>query len=237
MRKLIAYGLVLVGVLIIAYPKASEWYNDRQQEKLMAQWEISDTDETVGQVAQEQYDGLTNLFVQLDEEAEETGVGVADPSESAIAATPTVPAQSATSAVSASTTTKAEPIATIRIPSIKLKLPVLEGATQKNMKSAAAHLKETAPIGEIGNAAIAAHRMRAKGKLFNRLNEVKVGDQVIVETRKGTFTYIVYELSIVEPTDVSVLNYNDRDKRLTLITCDPVVDPTHRLIVHAEMQQ
>jgi sortase A len=101
------------------------------------------------------------------------------------------------------------------------------------MKSAAAHLKETAPIGEIGNAAIAAHRMRAKGKLFNRLNEVKVGDEIIVETRKGTFTYTVYDLSIVEPTDVSVLNYNDKDKRLTLITCDPVVDPTHRLIVHA----
>lgn len=127
-------------------------------------------------------------------------------------------------------------IATIKIPSIKLKLPVLEGATQKNLKYAAAHLKETAAIGEVGNSAIAAHRMRAKGRLFNRLNEIKVNDKIIIETSGKTFTYTVNKISIVEPTDVSVLNYNKTDKRLTLITCDPVVDPTHRLIVHAEMK-
>ncbi|MDF2836918.1 MAG: hypothetical protein K0Q63_2558, partial [Paenibacillus sp.] len=33
-RRWMAYVLVLAGILIIAYPKASEWYNDRQQEKL-----------------------------------------------------------------------------------------------------------------------------------------------------------------------------------------------------------
>lgn len=222
MKRWMAYSLVLLGIVIIAYPKASEWYNDRQQEKLMAEWELGETYEAAGQAALEQYDGLTTLFETADE------VDVSSPE-------PTLSAEPSATAVPVSTETKAAPIATIRIPSIKLKLPVLEGATQKNLKSAAAHLKETAPIGEIGNAAIAAHRMKAKGKLFNRLNEVKVGDEIIVETRKGTFTYTVYDLSIVEPTDVSVLNYNDKDKRLTLITCDPVVDPTHRLIVHAAM--
>jgi sortase A len=214
--------------LIIAYPKASEWYNDRQQEKLMAQWEIGESGETAGQAAQEQYDGLTALFAAEDGE----DAGSPAPTESA---EPSLSAEPAATAVPASAAAKPEPIATIRIPSIKLKLPVLEGATQRNMRSAAAHLKETAPIGEVGNAAIAAHRMKAKGKLFNRLNEVKVGDEIIVETRKGTFTYTVYDLSVVEPSDVSVLNYNNKDKRLTLITCDPVVNPTHRLIVHAAM--
>lgn len=222
MKRWMAYSLVLIGVLIIVYPKASEWYNDRQQEKLMAEWEIGESTEAAAQAALEQYDGLTTLFESAVENEDSTPE-------------PTLSAEPAVTAVPVAAENKAVPIATIRIPSIKLKLPVLEGATQKNLKSAAAHLKETAPIGEIGNAAIAAHRMRAKGKLFNRLNEVKVGDEIIVETRKGTFTYTVYDLSIVEPSDVSVLNYNDKDKRLTLITCDPVVDPTHRLIVHAAM--
>jgi sortase A len=225
MRRWIAYSLVLIGIVILAYPKASEWYNDKQQEKLMAQWEIGETNEEAGQAALEQYGGLTTLFEELD--AEETRTPVPTDTSAESGPSPTaIPAES-----------KVEPIATIRIPSIKLKLPVLEGATQKNMKSAAAHLKETAPIGEIGNAAIAAHRMRAKGKLFNRLNEVKTGDEIIIETKTGKFTYIVYDTSIVLPTDVSVLNYNDKDKRLTLITCDPVVDPTHRLIVHAAIKE
>lgn len=230
MRKWMAYALVLIGILILAYPKASEWYNDRQQQKLLAEWEIGETTEAANQEALEQYDSLTSLF---DEAAVEDDI-VEQANEPTEAASSTV---EPTAALPTATQEPAgpTPIATIRIPSIKLKLPVLEGATQRNMKSAAAHLKETAPIGEIGNAAIAAHRMRAKGKLFNRLNEVKIGDEVIVETRTGKFTYVVYDLSIVEPTDVSVLNYNDKDKRLTLITCDPVVNPTHRLIVHAAM--
>ncbi|MDQ6418347.1 class D sortase [Paenibacillus sp. LHD-117] len=231
MRKIAAYGLVLVGVLILAYPKASEWYNDRQQEKLMAQWEIAALDEEAGEEAREQYDGLTTLFSESLEEEE------VDATEPAVTESAAASAEPSATKAPATSQPKQEAIATIRIPSIKLKLPVLEGATQKNMRSAAAHLKETAPIGEVGNAAIAAHRMRAKGKLFNRLNEVKIGDEIIVETRSGKFTYIVYDLSIVEPSDVSVLNYNNKDKRLTLITCDPVVNPTHRLIVHAAMEQ
>jgi len=230
MRRWIAYSLVLIGIALLAYPKASAWYNDMQQEELLAQWEIGETNEAAGQEALEQYEGLTTLFNEEPDSEEDGAIDVIDTSVASEEPSSTVkPAAPAG---------KAEPIiATIRIPSIKLKLPVLEGATQQNMKSAAAHLKETAPIGEIGNAAIAAHRMRAKGKLFNRLNEVKAGDEIIVETRSGKFTYIVYDTSIVEPTDISVLNYNDKDKRLTLITCDPVVDPTHRLIVHAAIKE
>lgn len=111
----------------------------------------------------------------------------------------------------------------------------MEGATKANMKHAAAHMKETAPIGEIGNAAIAAHRSRTAGRLFNRLNEVKVGDTISVKTSDQEYEYEVYDISIVEPTDVSVLNGNKQDKILTLITCDPLVNPTHRLIIHAKI--
>lgn len=222
-KKILAYGFVLIGVLLLAYPKASEWYNDRQQQKLMEAWEASAMNEEASDDAVAQYDGLTQLFSEIDYDLlvpDETPRQTAE----ATAQTEATPKPTALNA-----------IATIKIPSIKLTLPVLEGATQKNMKYAAAHLKETTPLGAVGNAAIAAHRMRAKGSLFNRLDEVKIGDKIIIETKNETFTYTVNKVSIVEPTDVSVLNYNQTDKRLTLITCDPIVDPTHRLIVHAEM--
>ncbi|RJX37868.1 class D sortase [Paenibacillus pinisoli] len=223
MKRLLSYGLIVIGLLIIVYPKASAWLDDRQQEKLMAQWAETMEDEQARQEALDQYDRLSALFA----EAESDG-------DDASPAPDVVPEPTETAAPSKEQP-KLDAIATIRIPSIKVNLPVLEGATQKNMKYAAAHLTETAPIGEVGNAAIAAHRMRAKGKLFNRLNEVKEGDKIIVETKGETYTYVVTGTSIVEPTDVSVLNYNKTDRRLTLITCDPVVNPTHRLIVHAEL--
>ncbi|MNC63655.1 Sortase family protein [compost metagenome] len=103
------------------------------------------------------------------------------------------------------------------------------------MKHAAAHMKETAALGEVGNAAIAAHRSRTTGRLFNRLGEVEIGDIISIQTSTEKYQYVVYDISIVEPTDVSVLNGNKTDSILTLITCDPLVNPTHRLIIHAKL--
>lgn len=226
MKKILSYTLVIVGLLILLYPKANEWYDNRQQDKLMADWEEASFDETAEQQAQQQYEDLTDLF---NEESAAAAVD-AEPEPTIV---PTDPATDAPSAAPAAQ--KLTPIATIKIDKIKLKLPVLEGATQKNMKSAAAHLKETSAIGQIGNAAIAGHRMRSKGRLFNRLGEVEVGDKIVVDTKEKSYTYTVYKVSIVKPTDVSVLNYNNKDKLLTLITCDPIVNPTHRLIIHAKM--
>lgn len=226
MKKILSYTLVIAGLLILLYPKANEWYENRQQDKLMADWEEASFDETAEQQAQQQYEDLTDLFNE-----ESTAVD-AEPTTAPTTVPTDVPsvAPSAAPAVQ-----KITSIGTIKIDKIKLKLPVVEGATQKNMKSAAAHLKETTAIGQIGNAAIAGHRMRSKGRLFNRLGEVEVGDKIVVDTKEKSYTYTVYKVSIVKPTDVSVLNYNNKDKLLTLITCDPIVNPTHRLIIHAKM--
>lgn len=117
-----------------------------------------------------------------------------------------------------------------------MELPVLEGATKTNMRYAAAHMKETTDLGEEGNAAIAAHRSHTKGRLFNRLNEVEVGDEILIEVKEGSYVYTVDKISVVKPTDVSVLDVEDPEERvLTLITCDPLINPTHRLIVRAKM--
>lgn len=234
LRKILATILIIVGILIMIYPQASEWYDNRQQERLLAEWESSSLDE-IAEEARRQYEGLTTLF------AEEPGNNDPDYASATAEAIETLEETDLNTEEPEPTpspkpeTPKQEPIASIKIAKIKLNLPVLKGATQKNMKYAAAHLTETTGFGQVGNAAIAAHRMRAKGSLFNRLNEVEIGDKIVIETKDETFTYTVNKVSIVEPSDVSVLNYNDKDKRLTLITCDPVVNPTHRLIVHAEM--
>ncbi|WP_054023725.1 class D sortase [Bacillus sp. FJAT-28004] len=225
MKRVFSYALVVVGILILLYPKANEWYENRQQDKLMASWDEASFDVSAEQQAQQQYEQLTDLF---NEESVATETPIRSPTE----ATATTPVPTPTEAPKAQ---KIAPIATIKIDKIKLKLPVVEGATQKNLKSATAHLKETTAIGQVGNAAIAGHRMRSKGRLFNRLGEVEVGDKIVVDTKDETFTYTVYKVSIVEPTDVSVLNYNNKDKLLTLITCDPIVNPTHRLIIHAKI--
>ncbi|MFC0332729.1 class D sortase [Paenibacillus sepulcri] len=107
-------------------------------------------------------------------------------------------------------------IAVIEIGSIDVKLPVLEGATTQNMKYAAVHLTETAALGDIGNAALAAHRAHTKGRLFNRLGEVKMGDKITIRVKDKVMAYTVFKISVVKPTDLSVLNGNDTDRRSRL---------------------
>lgn len=125
----------------------------------------------------------------------------------------------------------------VSISKINLTLPILEGATQENMKYAATHITETTAFGEIGNAAIAAHRARTTGRLFNRLDEVEIGDKILVRTKDADFVYTVFQKRMVFPVQVSVLNRNNVDSILTLITCDTTPEATHRLIVQAKLDK
>lgn len=219
MRKF-SYFIILAGILIMLFPKANEWYNDWQQEKLLKEavqnYSDSTPEGTTSPDLKNSYAEVTQLL------EEESNLEEPTPTQETERAEPEI-------------VVGGKVIALIEIDKINLLLPVLEGATKTNMKHAAAHMKETATLGEIGNAAIAAHRARTTGRLFNRLNEVAIGDVITVKTSDQVYNYEVYDISIVEPTDVSVLNGNNKDKILTLITCDPLVNPTHRLIIHAKL--
>ncbi|MBH0161878.1 class D sortase [Fictibacillus sp. 26RED30] len=132
---------------------------------------------------------------------------------------------------------KSSIIGKLSINKIDLTLPIMEGASQKNLKVAAGHMNGTSPIGENGNAAIAAHRSYTYGKQFNRLPEVESGDLIQVETTKKIFTYKVMEKQLVLPTDLSVLQSRKDENILTLITCHPMKNPTHRYIVKAVLEK
>lgn len=125
----------------------------------------------------------------------------------------------------------------LTINQIDLVIPILEGATQTNLKIGAGHLSGTSPIGETGNAAIAAHRSYTYGKQFNRLPEVESGDLIQVETAQKKLTYKVTEKVLVKPNDLSVLQNNNNETMITLITCHPMKNPTHRYIVKAVLKK
>lgn len=215
MRKF-SYLIILAGILLILYPKTNEWYNDWQQEKL-----LKDAEMAYSEIAPSPEPELTKRYAEVTQLLAEESAAEEE-AEPVKKAAPEIQVGGKITAI-------------IEIGKIDLKLPVLEGATKANMKHAAAHMTETAPLGEIGNAAIAAHRSRTAGRLFNRLDEVAVGDLISVRTGSQEYQYEVYDISVVEPTDISVLDGNGKDKILTLITCDPLVNPTHRLIIHAKL--
>lgn len=239
--RLLSYGIILLGIAVMATPKLMEWKADQEVNRLLKEAEqlevtaasAADTELT------DSYMRLSRLFEtethQLEEEGESSSAAQ-DSSSVDDASLAVSAAASAPPAPAAADKPKPQPIATVEIASIGVKLPILAGATEANMAHAAAHMTETVQLGQAGNAAIAAHRARTKGRLFNRLDEVVEGDEIVIRKAGQKYVYTVFRQVVVEPDDVSVLNKNGDDKLLTLITCDPVETGTHRLIVQARME-
>ena len=123
----------------------------------------------------------------------------------------------------------------IRIPSIGVDAPVVEGDDWESLKRGAGHHIGSANPGERGNCIISAHN-DIYGEIFRDLPEVELGDVVEVHTASQVYRYVVTQKRIIEPTDVSVM-YPTSSPVLTLISCYPYGIDTHRIVVIAELQQ
>lgn len=120
------------------------------------------------------------------------------------------------------------PVAIIEIPSIKLKQPVVEGITEDVIKYFLGKFPESSMPGEVGNFAVAGHRVSDFTDAFINLYKVKTGDEVIVTTVDGRYTYEVDNSFIVDPDQVEILEKADYEK-ITLITC--TIGSKRRVIV------
>lgn len=124
------------------------------------------------------------------------------------------------------------PVAIMEIPSIKLKQPVVDGITEDVIKYFLGRFPESAMPGEVGNFAVAGHRVSDFTDAFINLYKVKPGDNVIVTTKDGKYTYEVEESFIVDPEQVEVLENADYEK-ITLITC--TIGSKRRVIVTGKL--
>jgi sortase A len=108
------------------------------------------------------------------------------------------------------------PEALLTIRSVDIQVPVYPGTGGSQLSVGAGHIEGTAAPGSGGNVGIAAHR----DGFFRGLKDIRIGDEIEVETLAGIHRYEVVETAIVEPTDVHVLA-DTGSPALTLITCYP----------------
>jgi sortase A len=122
-----------------------------------------------------------------------------------------------------------EAAAHISIPAIGLDKVVVQGVEVSDLKKGPGHYPDSPLPGQPGNAAIAGHRT-TYGAPFNRIDELKAGDEILVTTLQGSFRYEVREQLIVAPDQVEVLDDFD-DNRLTLTSCNPKYSARQRIVV------
>ena len=82
--------------------------------------------------------------------------------------------------------------ALLRIPAFgdDYEVPILSGTNSDVLSRGVGHYRSTAMPGQVGNFAVAGHRV-THGQPFARLLELNRGDKVIVETRTTIFSYVL----------------------------------------------
>ncbi|MFI0933358.1 class E sortase [Streptomyces sp. NPDC021019] len=139
--------------------------------------------------------------------------------------------------------------AVLRIPRIGLTAPVAEGTGKGGVldRGYVGHYARTAQAGQAGNFALAGHR-NTHGEPFRRIDRLRSGDRITVETRDAVYTYTVGKrLARTTPSDSGVIapvprsnittsvGYSAPGHYLTLTTCTPEFSSRYRLIVWGKL--
>lgn len=124
-------------------------------------------------------------------------------------------------------------IASIAIPSVKIRLPIFKGLSNEALLYGAGTLSPDQEMGA-GNYALASHRSDQPDLLFTPLENIMLGDLIYLTDLSHVYTYEVIEKEKVVPTKAEVLDVVPEKKLLTLITCGDLY-ATNRLVVQAEL--
>jgi LPXTG-site transpeptidase (sortase) family protein len=113
----------------------------------------------------------------------------------------------------------AEQIGTVTIDAASIEVNLYQGDSESSLKLGAGHSTGSYMPGQEHNVVVAGHRT----SYFKPLENVKVGDTVVLTTTYGVFTYTVREIKILEQGSFSEITKDNGVEQLTLYTCYPFV--------------
>ena len=118
-------------------------------------------------------------------------------------------------------------------PKIGVYLPVRHGTEAETLERAVGHVVGTSlPVGGAGtHAVLSAHSGMASAKLFTDIDQLVKGDVFYIHVLGEVLAYEVDQIATVLPSDTSLLQIEDGQDLVTLVTCTPFGVNTHRLLV------
>jgi sortase A len=136
-----------------------------------------------------------------------------------------------------------QPVGRITVPDIGSDFFIVEGVDLKWLEQGPGHFPETPLPGQPGNSAIAGHRVTYQAP-FHRIDELRPGAPIVVETLQGTFHYEVLPQPVAggDPKGHYIINPMQReilddkgDNRITLMACHPKYSAAQRIVVEARL--
>lgn len=213
----ILLGLMfLSGVLIIAYPKTSDMWNQSRQNR-----SIDTYKESVQNKSQEEKKEMIEKAVQFNKIMQDAGGLFA------------LDQKQKEEYYACLDITGTGIMGYIDIPSINVHLPVYHGTSEEALRSAAGHLEGSSlPVASGGShSVISGHRGLPSALLFTYLDRLETGDRFSITILDEVFTYKIDDIKTVFPEDVSGLTIENGKDYTTLVTCTPYGVNTHRLLI------
>ena len=215
--------LLLAGILVLLYPVFATQYNNARQERIAS--EFSAVAENAGP------DAVAENLRRADEyNANAAESPILDPWLDA-QRPGTAQYQDYLSQLNLN-----DVMATVKIPSIDVNLPIYHGTDTATLDKGIGHLFGTAlPVGgESTHTVLTGHTGLGNATMFDQLTSVKMGDYFYIETAGRHLKYQVTDIRVVLPHETESLNKVEGKDLATLITCTPYGVNTHRLLVTGE---
>lgn len=124
-------------------------------------------------------------------------------------------------------------VGAVTIPSLAVNLPLYDTTNEVLMESGAVVLPGTSfPSGGAStHTVVTAHSGIPSKTLFDDLHELKKGQLFIFTVDGEHLAYKVNRIKVIEPDDVSSLQIEPGKDLATLMTCTPIGQNSHRLLV------
>lgn len=224
LSKYVVPGIFVIGVLIFFYPIVGNWLSTKEHYQV-----ISRHNEVLAQMNKEEKEREKEKAKQYNDSITERDIPIVDPfSEEAKTQ---VESKSYYNVLNIG-----EAMGTIEIPSINVNLPIYHGASEEVLSQGIGHLSNSSlPIGGKGtHSALTGHRGLPSSKLFRHLDKLEIGDVFFINTLGEKLAYKVDDIKIVLPHETNWLEKVPDKDYVTLITCEPYMINTHRLLVRGE---
>ena len=212
--------IFLTGLSILLYPAVSDYVNELHSSKA-----IVDYDNILNSLPKEDYEHE----LQAAKEYNVYLTRFANLSEAAV----TEEKRSDSPYWSLLDIGSASIMGSIRIPSIKVNLPIYHGTGEEVLQIGAGHyLGSSLPIGgESTHAILTGHRGLPSAKLFTDLDRLETGDIFYIKVLGDILEYEIDQIETVLPSELDSLSITPGEDYVTLVTCTPYGINSHRMLV------
>ncbi len=222
MRKIIFPVIFVLGLGIFLYPVVSNFFATTAYQSV-----IEEQNETIEELDEETIENEKEKIEKHNAELADSDLNFVDPFAKSNPET----SEGSTSYYDALNLSPA--IGSVKIPAINIEIPIYHGTSDDVLSRGAGHLENSSlPSSKLGtHSVITAHRGLPSSKLFRNLDQVQIGDMFFTQVLDETIAYEIDHIETVLPSETDWINMEEDKNKMTLLTCEPYMINSHRMLV------